>query len=419
MAWLASLIACCALAGTSEEARPAPAPAPAATADGDVPAEWRALASPYFAERSAAQQRLNHRDAAAARGLVPALLRQENAYYRRAGAEWLRVQFDRGSAEPADAEELAAALARERAPGVLERMVEAAAGSDDCIARLRAEVASGTLSPGVLDRVLDDRALLALERVMHDGRVPGFYDGQFQAVYAGDPDAYRRMLALAWDPRVNFVLRTLAVMALHEPRRPDLQNLLVPLLIDPLEEHRRQEELQLRRSQSDADIRYYIDARLSQYARFALAKAGIGGPIEQKIAVLKAGYRQFLELASQYPAEEEDGTANFYLERAMDTIFEVGYHYQQLDRYEEAERHYSEVIECGTPLLARKWAHYNLACIRAIQGNAEGAIAELRLAVQHGFRDLSWAARDGDLKLLRDDPRFLRLLAGLDDAGGG
>ena len=53
---------------------------------------------------------------------------------------------------------------------------------------------------------------------------------------------------------------------------------------------------------------------------------------------------------------------------------------------------------------------YNLACSYALMGMTEPAIAALQRALELGYRHLDHLRRDPDLKSLRRDPRFARLL---------
>jgi mannose-6-phosphate isomerase-like protein (cupin superfamily) len=55
---------------------------------------------------------------------------------------------------------------------------------------------------------------------------------------------------------------------------------------------------------------------------------------------------------------------------------------------------------------------YNLACLEALEGNADEALALLERAVADQPKLRRWAAEDDDLASLRDDPRFARLTAG-------
>ena len=53
---------------------------------------------------------------------------------------------------------------------------------------------------------------------------------------------------------------------------------------------------------------------------------------------------------------------------------------------------------------------YNLACSYALLGMTDPAIAAVQRAVDLGYRDVRRLRRDRDLKSLRRDPRFIRLL---------
>jgi tetratricopeptide (TPR) repeat protein len=53
---------------------------------------------------------------------------------------------------------------------------------------------------------------------------------------------------------------------------------------------------------------------------------------------------------------------------------------------------------------------YNLACSYAVLGMIEPALAALQRALDLGYRQIDHVRRDPDLKSLRHDPRFIRLL---------
>jgi tetratricopeptide (TPR) repeat protein len=50
--------------------------------------------------------------------------------------------------------------------------------------------------------------------------------------------------------------------------------------------------------------------------------------------------------------------------------------------------------------------HYQLACLEALAGNRERALAELGIAIEGGERFREYAAADEDFASIRDDPRF-------------
>jgi adenylate cyclase len=52
---------------------------------------------------------------------------------------------------------------------------------------------------------------------------------------------------------------------------------------------------------------------------------------------------------------------------------------------------------------------YNVACLYAVEGDADRAIACLEDAVRAGFAHRDWVENDPDLDSLREDPRFQAL----------
>ncbi len=54
--------------------------------------------------------------------------------------------------------------------------------------------------------------------------------------------------------------------------------------------------------------------------------------------------------------------------------------------------------------------HYNLACSHALLGRRKEALASLERAVELGWTDASFMLSDEDLRPLRGDPGFLRIL---------
>ncbi|MBK6941178.1 MAG: hypothetical protein IPH13_13450 [Planctomycetes bacterium] len=414
-AWLISSV--CAVAGPEGTAALG---TPTTTAQ-----DWPELVSPYHDVRKAASARLDAMPRPDAFRAVAALLRSPEVGARSAGADRLRTLL--ADAEQTRADEVALAvdaLCTETHATVVERLVAAVAAHADGVATLRTRANATAEYADRFRRVLDARIVVALEARLHFGRIPGFYDGQFAEVFALDPTAYERVVRLAWDPRLNYVLRSMAIVALHEPRRPDLLGVLAPLLIRPDHEIEIQETIPRDRTYEESREMLLIRANLSQYTRFALAKAGIAEPIDQKITLLEQRARALAEEVASIEGRLEALGAlgargndmalllDWRLGETMDAYFELGYHHQQLDRYAQAERAYRTITERPEQLTAKRWAYYNLACIRSIQGDRDGAIEALAEAVDAGFSDLAWAAKDGDLAPLRDDPRFARLIAG-------
>ena len=55
--------------------------------------------------------------------------------------------------------------------------------------------------------------------------------------------------------------------------------------------------------------------------------------------------------------------------------------------------------------------HYHVACLEALQGNREAALAALRRAVELKPEAADWAGDDEDFESLRDDPEFRAVAA--------
>jgi tetratricopeptide (TPR) repeat protein len=68
-----------------------------------------------------------------------------------------------------------------------------------------------------------------------------------------------------------------------------------------------------------------------------------------------------------------------------------------------------EQIKIASELIAKEGA-YNRACFEAICGNADEALALLKMALEKREISLEWAERDPDFDSLRGDPRFAELI---------
>lgn len=56
-------------------------------------------------------------------------------------------------------------------------------------------------------------------------------------------------------------------------------------------------------------------------------------------------------------------------------------------------------------------AYYNLGCSYALLGEKDAAFKAIEQALKLGYRDLEHLKQDPDLKNLRDDPRFAKLIS--------
>lgn len=252
-------------------------------------------------------------------------------------------------------------------------------------------------------------AALLLAGLLRDDGVPGFYDGQFAGL-AGRVDELAR---LAGDPDLNHVLRVMAVMALQEVA--DGETVLAAL--DPLVLPARAEvDVDQRAWESagwttdPAEIALFKAADLSQHARFALAKDGQPQRVLEKIRELEDRIHRWLPRILD-PRLDIDRFPNDAWRRQV--VFDIGYHYQQFDDFEHAAEWFRKLTDNLPGQRETRWAHYNLACIAALQQRPDEAMRELQAAVDVGFSDTAWLEEDGDLASLRGREDFRRLIAGL------
>lgn len=87
---------------------------------------------------------------------------------------------------------------------------------------------------------------------------------------------------------------------------------------------------------------------------------------------------------------------------AWEEIFVAFGHYRNGDE-DKAREHLTAFVATNDDA----WqGHYNLACFEALTGNREGAIAELKRAIELDPAAKEYAANDSDFDPLRDDPEF-------------
>jgi hypothetical protein len=253
---------------------------------------------------------------------------------------------------------------------------------------------------------------LKLATLLRDGRVPGFYDGQFAAVN----DRFEALAAIAGDPDMNHVLRVVAVMALQEAGEGEpVRRALEPLLMAPEQEFAIEYEAR-RRDGSEPDdeefIRQVLAADLSQHVRFSLAKDGQPAHVLAKIKVMENHvHGNLAELLD--PSVDSDDPRFRMRDVAEDrlTIFDIGYHYQQFDDFAHATEWFQLLCQNLPGHRDTEMAHYNLGCIEALSGRPESAMEHLRSAHAVGFTNVAWLLEDGDLTSLRARPDFAALVA--------
>ena len=326
--------------------------------------------------------------------------------------------------DPSLAEALATAFLAEGDAVVRAALSEAFAAQPDALAAVKGRVVEARSPPlrAAFDRAVDVALATRLAGKVREGRVPGFYDGQFSDLWTIDAQAAERILAYAHDDALHHVFRVVATMSLSETKRPELEKELADLVLDERDELEAARLSFFESRIGAAEIVRFRSFDLSRYARFSLAKARITAPILKLIAAID----QILAIRSNQAEMAQSVTADseawFRVEYLRGLLFESGYYFQQFDDYANAEKRYRELIKRFPTSRACENAYYNLACVCAIQGRRAEALDALRKAIRAGFTNASWLLEDGDLKSLRGDPEFNSLVeearSGLRDDSG-
>ena len=87
----------------------------------------------------------------------------------------------------------------------------------------------------------------------------------------------------------------------------------------------------------------------------------------------------------------------------VDALQMLGDHYTQRGRIAEG-LHVDEKLAQLEP--ENPVVFYNLACSCSLTQEIDRAVAALHKAMELGYRDFAWLAKDPDLKNLRDQPAF-------------
>ena len=90
----------------------------------------------------------------------------------------------------------------------------------------------------------------------------------------------------------------------------------------------------------------------------------------------------------------------------VDALQLLGDHYTQRGRYLEGLQ-VDERLARLEPDSAIVF--YNLACSYSLTGQFDRAARALETALSLGYRDFAWLAKDPDLKLLREQPVYLKI----------
>lgn len=94
--------------------------------------------------------------------------------------------------------------------------------------------------------------------------------------------------------------------------------------------------------------------------------------------------------------------------------------YAATGRFDSAARASRQAITATENEQRKRFLSYDLACYEALAGRREAALEAACTAITCDHTDLDWMTRDGDLRLLRDDPEFIaRITAAKKERGAG
>jgi len=127
-------------------------------------------------------------------------------------------------------------------------------------------------------------------------------------------------------------------------------------------------------------------------------------------------YMELLQKARQLTSEKKWSDAARAWEQVKDQNPVQGEYWAQLAQayysdaaYEKAIEAYKKQLSLGFGFLPN--AAYNIACCFALKGDREEALTWLEKSFAMGFRSYQIAQKDEDLKSLRSDPRFVKIVA--------
>ena len=121
---------------------------------------------------------------------------------------------------------------------------------------------------------------------------------------------------------------------------------------------------------------------------------------------VKSSARKNLSRATQRDLDVKIGFMEGLVRRDpdyVDALQLLGDHYTQRGRYPEGLKVDERLarLEPRNPLV-----YYNLACSYSLTEQFDRAVLMLEKALQLGYRDFSWLAKDPDLRKLRQQPGY-------------
>jgi eukaryotic-like serine/threonine-protein kinase len=155
------------------------------------------------------------------------------------------------------------------------------------------------------------------------------------------------------------------------------------------------------------------------------ARMKVLGPEHPMTLTTKSALAQDLLYAKRYAEAETLSRETLEAQRrvvgpdaktTLDTANNLGWAYVKQRRFAEAEALFADTLAIerrafGDSDPFTNTTMYNVACVKALAGRREEALAMLRQSVDHGFRNAEAMATDEDLESVRADPRFAPIVA--------
>ncbi len=275
------------------------------------------------------------------------------------------------------------------------------------VAGVEAAVAAGRLKKAAADEIreLQDREAVEelLAALVTESGGTGWYEGQFKDLAAfGKARAMPVLLRMLREPAYLWRLRDLRSREVQERYEEVLRELAVMALGE------------------------LGDAAALDPLRAALAEPQLPGRGSLREEIVVSLYRlgerkSFDEYVATTTKEAETALAAGRSSDGSNLYFSEGLVLNRVGRRAEAAVAYQRILKIWSEPPAGEEdrvtfanAHYNLACLSALDGKAGEAVAWLGKAVRAGFKDRDWILKDKDLDGIRGDAGYQALLA--DDA---
>jgi len=126
-------------------------------------------------------------------------------------------------------------------------------------------------------------------------------------------------------------------------------------------------------------------------------------------------YREAERMASDTLSEQQRILGEGHAD-TLDTLRTLGKAMVYVNRYAEARVLFREIIDRldnGTDRESQWIAWYNFACVAAAAHQTEDALLNLREAINRGYRDVDGLLAEDDLRDLRRNAQFIRLIGAL------